>query len=49
MFLVDLAQGRIIADEELKAAIASRQPYGRWLEESLVRLDEQRSNLNLAA
>ena len=40
MFLVDLAQGRIIADEELKAAIAARQPYQRWLEESLTRLED---------
>jgi glutamate synthase domain-containing protein 2/glutamate synthase domain-containing protein 1/glutamate synthase domain-containing protein 3 len=39
MFLVDLAQGRIIADEELKAAIAARQPYGQWLDESLTKLD----------
>ncbi|MCC6849972.1 MAG: glutamate synthase large subunit [Deltaproteobacteria bacterium] len=40
MFLVDLAQGRIIADEELKAAIARRQPYERWLDENLTRLDD---------
>jgi hypothetical protein len=40
MFLVDLAEGRIIADEELKAAIAHRQPYQRWLDESLTRLDD---------
>ncbi len=40
MFLVDLAQGRIIADEELKAAIASRQPYQAWLDECLTRLDD---------
>jgi glutamate synthase domain-containing protein 2/glutamate synthase domain-containing protein 1/glutamate synthase domain-containing protein 3 len=38
MFLVDIQAGRIIADEELKAAIATRQPYGRWLDESLTRL-----------
>ncbi len=39
MFLVDLAEGRIIADEELKAAIARRQPYQRWLDENLTRLE----------
>ncbi|MEB2285603.1 MAG: glutamate synthase large subunit [Myxococcales bacterium] len=40
MFLVDLAQGRIIADDELKAAIACRQPYRQWLDENLTRLDD---------
>lgn len=31
MFLVDFENKRIIADEELKASIASRLPYGQWL------------------
>ena len=31
MFLVDLEQGRIIADEELKQKIATEQPYAEWL------------------
>ena len=38
MFLVDLEQGRIIADEELKKKYASAQPYGKWLEENHVLL-----------
>ncbi len=40
MFLVDLEQGRIIADEELKRKIASEQPYGEWLRENLVSLED---------
>jgi glutamate synthase (NADPH) large chain len=40
MFLVDTEAGRIVADEELKAAIARRQPYGAWLSECLVRLED---------
>ena len=32
MFLADLAQGRIIEDDEIKATMAARQPYGRWLQ-----------------
>ncbi|MFO0964089.1 MAG: glutamate synthase large subunit [Gemmataceae bacterium] len=40
MFLVDLEQGRIIADDELKTAIATQHPYGDWLEENLVRLED---------
>ena len=31
MFLVDLEQGRIVDDEELKHQIASAKPYGKWL------------------
>jgi glutamate synthase domain-containing protein 2/glutamate synthase domain-containing protein 1/glutamate synthase domain-containing protein 3 len=38
MFLVDLEQGRIIADEELKKKYASAQPYQKWLEENHVLL-----------
>src|SRR4051794_12649958 len=40
MFLVDLEQGRIVADEELKQTIATQQPYGRWLRENMVSLEE---------
>jgi glutamate synthase domain-containing protein 2/glutamate synthase domain-containing protein 1/glutamate synthase domain-containing protein 3 len=38
MFLVDLEQGRIIADEELKMKYASAHPYQKWLEENHVLL-----------
>ncbi|MGD8242244.1 MAG: glutamate synthase large subunit, partial [Desulfobacterales bacterium] len=37
MFLVDTAEGRIVEDEEIKARIAERQPYGQWLGANLVR------------
>src|SRR5262245_9427288 len=40
MFLVDLEQGRIIADDELKMQIATQQPYTDWLQESLVDLED---------
>ncbi len=39
MFLVDLEEGRIIADDELKHAIASEHDYPAWLEDNLVTLD----------
>jgi len=38
MFLVDLQQGRILDDHELKHALASAQPYGRWLHDNMVPL-----------
>jgi glutamate synthase (ferredoxin) len=31
MFLVDLAEGRIIGDEEIKDRIVGQKPYGEWL------------------
>ncbi|HKL40480.1 MAG TPA: glutamate synthase large subunit, partial [Cryomorphaceae bacterium] len=38
MFLVDMNEGRIIDDEEVKAAVVSRYPYQEWLEKNLVHL-----------
>lgn len=40
MFVVDLEAGRVIGDEELKQSICMQQPYGAWLEESEVTLDD---------
>ncbi len=40
MFIVDLQQGRIISDEELKQEICSQQPYGDWLNKYKIRLEE---------
>ncbi len=40
MFLVDLEQGRIVDDEELKHAIASARPYGKYLREHMAPLAE---------
>lgn len=39
IFVADLEQGRIIADEEVKASIASSQPYADWIEQNQVTLD----------
>ncbi len=36
MFLVDTAEGRIVEDDEIKASMAARQPYGQWLGANLV-------------
>ena len=40
MLLADTKQGRIIEDDEIKSAYASRQPYGEWLDANLVRLHD---------
>ncbi len=38
MFLIDLAQKRIVEDEEIKKQITSRRPYKEWVEENMIRL-----------
>jgi len=40
MFLVDTEQGRIVPDEEIKRELAGAQPYGQWLEENHLLLEE---------
>jgi glutamate synthase (NADPH) large chain len=39
MFLIDLEQGRIVDDEELKNQYASAKPYRQWIESVRVKLD----------
>ena len=40
MFLVDMNQGRIINDEEIKNDIVTKQPYKKWVDENLVHLKD---------
>ncbi len=40
MFLVDMSEGRIINDEEIKEKIASQHPYREWLDNNLVHLKD---------
>ncbi|UAY53012.1 glutamate synthase large subunit [Ferruginibacter albus] len=40
MFVVDMEQGRIISDDELKNKICSHEPYGDWLNKYKIRLEE---------
>ncbi|GJL78071.1 MAG: glutamate synthase [Nitrospinaceae bacterium] len=39
MFLVDLREGRIISDKEIKGQIATQKPYTKWVKEKQVNLD----------
>jgi glutamate synthase (NADPH/NADH) large chain len=34
MLLIDLEQGRIVEDEEVKSQLAAAEPYGEWLRET---------------
>ena len=40
VFLVDIEQGRVIDDTELKHDLATAAPYGQWLDEHQLSLDE---------
>ena len=40
MFLVDTVEGRIVSDKEIKQRLAKRQPYGKWLKENQITLDQ---------
>ena len=39
MFLIDLEQGRMIDDDELKANIVNTKPYKQWIENLRIKLD----------
>ncbi len=40
MFLVDLQQGKLVEDEEIKSQLAARKPYGKWLAENKISLKQ---------
>ena len=40
MFLVDIEEGRIIEDEEIKDSLARSAPYGKWLHDGIMKLSE---------
>ena len=40
MFLVDIEEGRIIEDEEIKNSLARSAPYGKWLHDGIMKLSE---------
>jgi glutamate synthase domain-containing protein 2/glutamate synthase domain-containing protein 1/glutamate synthase domain-containing protein 3 len=40
LFLLDLEDGRIVEDEEVKRRVARRKPYGEWYERSVVQIDD---------
>ncbi|MBA2328630.1 MAG: glutamate synthase large subunit [Flavisolibacter sp.] len=40
MFVVDMQEGRIISDDEVKRTICTQKPYGGWLNKYKIRLEE---------
>ncbi|WP_147532785.1 glutamate synthase large subunit [Bacillus marasmi] len=47
MLLIDLEQGRIISDEEIKAEMANTETYQEWLDNNLVKLNGELKETNL--
>ncbi|MBV9193099.1 MAG: glutamate synthase large subunit, partial [Solirubrobacterales bacterium] len=40
LFLLDLEEGRIVEDEEVKRRVANRKPYAEWYERAVVHIDD---------
>ena len=40
MLLIDTGQGRIISDDEIKRTLAAEQPYGEWLQQNAVDIED---------
>ena len=40
MFLIDMEQGRIIDDQELKNSLANAKPYAEWIDKIRIKLDD---------
>ncbi|MEE1944267.1 glutamate synthase large subunit [Pedobacter sp. KR3-3] len=40
MFVVDMQQGRIISDEEIKKQVCGRRPYADWINQYQIKLEE---------
>ena len=49
MFLIDLEQGRMVDDEEIKATLAHSKPYKQWIENLRIKLDDVSLNVAAAA
>jgi glutamate synthase (NADPH/NADH) large chain len=49
MFLIDIEQGRIVDDEELKNQYANARPYRQWIENVRIRLDSIEAAAELPA
>jgi glutamate synthase (NADPH/NADH) large chain len=49
MLLIDMEEGRIIDDEELKSSLASKHTYKRWLTETQIKLEDLPSEVSAMA
>ncbi|MCK5901688.1 MAG: glutamate synthase large subunit [Cocleimonas sp.] len=47
MFLIDLEEGRIIDDKEVKASLAKAHPYQQWLDQGQIKVSQMDSEVNV--
>ncbi len=40
IFFIDTEQGRIVEDEEIKESMSNLKPYGNWLKENMLKLED---------
>ncbi len=40
MFFVDLKEGRILADQEIKSQLANRKPYSQWVKDEQLNIED---------
>jgi glutamate synthase (NADH) large subunit (EC 1.4.1.14) len=40
MLLIDLVEGRIISDDEIKKTISTAQPYAQWIDDTQLVLED---------
>ena len=48
IFLIDMQQGRIIDDAEIKRELVDKRPWRKWVEENLIPLDDLPNPTNVA-
>ncbi len=46
MLLIDTKEGRIVEDEEIKQKVSNEKPYGKWLDENLVHINDVEASNN---
>jgi len=49
MFLIDLEEGRIISDAEIKRRLSAAKPYQQWLDDTLIMLENLPSEVGAMA
>ncbi|WP_110114029.1 glutamate synthase large subunit [Bacillus sp. CGMCC 1.16541] len=45
MLLIDLEEGRIVSDDEIKSEMATEYPYAQWLENQIVTLEDHKEKV----
>src|SRR5206468_10342237 len=47
IFLIDMAEGRIVDDSEIKQGLIDKRPWKRWIDEKMIDLDTLPDSKNI--